>query len=286
MNRQLLLLALSVLTGAIQSYAQGLDQVSKAVVFLEHDVVETYSDERGTFEIWLKLPNTNQFTPKIASLTGSGFLVGHREVGRLYLVTAKHVATTMGFTDNDKVITGLKDGKTVIVPLASLRGANTNGWIHHEKADVSILPLSPVPEISPFLEGHFLDYSFFLESVTNRPSRDFEITIVGFPLGKGWGREPGEEFAPLTRKTRAASGFIEGGTAFLLQDPSVQGYSGAPVFDLAEGLSTAGFQAPSGRPVTCLGVVSSTWSDNTGGKMGGVVPAKCISELIKKHESK
>lgn len=221
----------------------------------------------------------------MGSTSGSGFLVSHGNT-RLYLVTAKHVATTMGFTDNDKFITGLKDGKTVILPLALLRGANTNSWIHHEKADVSILPLNPVPQVWQFLQEHFLDVFSFLESVTNRPSRDIIITIVGFPLGKGWGRQPDEEFAPLTRKTRASSGFIEGGTLFLLEDPSVQGYSGAPIFDLAEPVTGASFYLPSGRPLSCLGIVSSTFSDNTGGKMAGVVPTNCILDLIKKHEAK
>ncbi len=201
-------------------------------------------------------------------------------------MTAKHVATNMGFTNFDKFITGLKDGKTAILPLALLRGTSTNNWIHHERADVSILPLMPVPQVRPFLGEHFLEITSFLGSVTNRPSRDLVITIVGFPLGKGWGREPDEDFAPLTRTTRAASGFIEGGTLFLLQDPSVQGYSGAPVFDLAEPLRTASLYAPAGRPVTCLGVVSGTLADNTGGKMGAVVPTKCIPELIRKHEGK
>lgn len=160
MNRQLLLLVFTVLTAAFQACAQGLEIVSKTVVFLEHDFVETYTDERGTFEIWLKQPNTNQFSPKMGSTSGSGFLVSHGNT-RLYLVTAKHVATTMGFTDNDKFITGLKDGKTVILPLALLRGANTNSWIHHEKADVSILPLNPVPQVWQFLQEHFLDVFSF-----------------------------------------------------------------------------------------------------------------------------
>lgn len=280
----LLAISLVFFAGVQQANSQGLDQVSKAVVFLEHDSVETYSDARGTFEVWLKQPNTNLFFPKIVSTSGTGFLVGHGN--NLYLVTAKHVAKNLGFTDNDKFVTGLKDGKAAILPLGLLRGASTNDWIHHEKADVSILPLNPAPQVWPYLQEHFLDYSSFLESVTNRPSRDYVITIVGFPLGEGWGREVGEEFAPLTRKTRASSGFIEGGTLFLLEDPSVEGYSGAPVFDLAEPLSTAGFYAPAGRPVTCLGIVSSTIADNTGGKMAGVVPTKCIVELIKKWETR
>jgi hypothetical protein len=262
-----------------RAHPQGLELVSKSVVFLEHDFVETFSDGHETFEVWLKRANTNSFLPKMSSVTGSGFLVSQGN-HNLYLVTAKHVATSMGFTDNDKIITGLEDGKTVVLPLALLRGTNTNIWLHHERADVSILQLAPLPQVFPFLQKHFIDTSSFLASATNRPSRELALTIVGFPLGKGWGREAGEEFAPLTRKTRASSGFVEGGTLFLLEDPAVQGYSGAPVFDLAEPLTGATFYLPVGRAVTCVGVVSSTISDSTGGKMAGVVPTKCIMELL------
>jgi hypothetical protein len=285
MKKQFILVLLTILSSVYGAYPQGIELVSKSVVFLKHDFVETFSNGSETFEVWLKQPNTNRFSPKISSTTGSAFLVANTSTN-LYLITAKHVAVAMGFTHNDTVITGSTNAKTVVFPLALLRGQNTNDWIHHKTADVSILPLSPARQVFPFLAGHFLDFKIFLESTTNRPSRDLTLTIVGFPLGKGWGREPDEEFAPLTRKTRASSGFINGGTLFLLEDPSVQGYSGAPVFDLAEPLTGSSYYFPSGRNPTCLGVVSSTFSDNTGGKMGAVVPTRCIVELIANHETR
>jgi hypothetical protein len=263
--------------------AQNLDGISKTVVFLEHDFVETVSDEKGTFEVWLKQPNTNVFFPKTSSVSGTGFLVLHSN--HLFLVTAKHVANDMKFSENDKVVIGIENGKSFQIPLNILRGVNTNDWIHHEKADVSILPLDPSPQlIQSYLQQHFLPSSF-LEAGTNRPPRDVMLTIIGFPLGMGWGQDTGGDFIPLTRKTRASSGFINGGNLFLLEDPSVQGYSGAPIFDLAEPLQTTSVFMPSGRPVACFGVVSSTFSDNTGGKMGAIVPTKFILELIAGYES-
>jgi hypothetical protein len=263
-------------------HAQDLDGISKTVVFLRHDFIETVSNEMGTFEVWLKQPNTNSFFPKISSVSGTGFFVVHSN--HLYLVTAKHVANDMRFSERDQVVIGMQNGKSVGFPIVLLRGANTNDWIHHEKADVSILPLDPPPQlIQSILQKHFLTSSI-LEAGTNRPPRDVMLTIVGFPLGMGWGQDTEGDFIPLTRKTRASSGFINDGNLFLLEDPSVQGYSGAPIFDLAESLHTASVFMPSGRPVACFGVVSSTFSDNTGGKMGAIVPTKFILELISGYE--
>ena len=101
-------------------------------------------------------------------------------------------------------------------------------------------------------------------------------------------RNPGEDFSPLTRKTRAASGFLhddDNGQFFFLEDPSVQGYSGAPVFYLGDAILTHGIQIGGGK-TGCYGVISFTSADNTGGKMAGVVPIKFALELMAKHEAK
>ena len=103
---------LIVLAGTDRAFPQRLDAVAKSVVFLQHTFIETISTDKGTLEIWLKEPNTNVFQPKMASSNGSGFLVSHSN-RVFYLVTAKHVAVIMGFTDYDNVIIGAKDGKSV-----------------------------------------------------------------------------------------------------------------------------------------------------------------------------
>lgn len=267
-------------------FSQALDKVSKSVVFLSHDYVETFSDKRGTFEVWLKQAGTNFFSPKLSSKAGTGFFMGRG--GRLYLVTAKHVAVELGFTESDTVTTGLENGMAARIPLSLFRGTNAAGWLHHDKADVSVLPLAPALQVWQFLGDHFLDAYSFIRSTTNCPSRELTLTVVGFPLGLGigWGREPGESFAPLTRKTRASSGFLEGATFFLLEDPSVEGYSGAPVFDLGDPIMSPGGLFQGGRVTGCYGIISHTRGDNTGGKMAGVVPSKFILELVEKYETR
>ncbi|MGA9453511.1 MAG: hypothetical protein WBW41_19465, partial [Verrucomicrobiia bacterium] len=143
MNGRIKILWVVILTSCLipRIKAQDLDGISKTVVFLEHDFVGTISNENGTFEVWLKQPNTNAFFPKISSVCGTGFLVGHSN--HLFLVTAKHVASDMKFSENDKVVIGMQNGKSVEFQISLLRGSNTNDWINHEKADVSILPINP-----------------------------------------------------------------------------------------------------------------------------------------------
>jgi len=272
---------LIVLATVLKSHAQSVEDLSKAVVFLRHDFIETSSNENGTYEVWLKLPNTNSFIPKLSSVCGTGFLIAWSN--DLFLVTARHVAYQMSFSDRDLIIIGAEGGKSFPIPLPMLRGANTNSWLHHIGADVSVLPLDPPPQLyQTLLARHFLNSSF-LEAGTNRPRRDLVLTIVGFPLGMGWGQN-GDDFIPFVRKTRAASGFIDSGNAFVLEDPSVQGYSGSPVLDLVEPISGSSGTTFESRPMACYGVVSGTLGDDTGGKMAVVISTKCVVELIDDYE--
>ncbi len=79
--KALLLAAPFVASAPLVCGAQSIDTVSKSVVFLQHDYIETYSDQRGTFEVWLKRPGTNFLGPKLSTKAGTGFLIcrGDRE---------------------------------------------------------------------------------------------------------------------------------------------------------------------------------------------------------------
>jgi len=284
----------AILTSAILlcfysvSRSQSLEVLSKSVVFLEHVSIDTFTDKRGTFEVWLKPVTATNLIPKTTSKTGTGVFVGHSRANgqtNFYLLTAKHVAAFMGFTELDRLVTGLHDGRKLYSPLIAYRGPGTNNWVNHTNADVSILPLDPVPELWPFLRQHFLDFETYLAFETNRPSRDVELMVIGFPLGLGTGMEEGEDFALISRTTRVASGLLEGGI-FLLQDPGISGYSGAPVFYGRGNFRAPGIISMSGRPTPCIGLVSLTVGDASGGKMAGVVPIKFITELIRQYEAR
>lgn len=65
---------------------------------------------------------------------------------------------------------------------------------------------------------------------------------------------------------------------FCLENPSVGGYSGCPVFDL--GYSTNGVMQITKERTWCHGIMHGTMSDNTGGKIAMVTPAFYLRDLI------
>lgn len=273
---------LLLLAQMLIAHCQTLDDLSKNVVFLRHTEIETRTIPEGTFELWLKKPNTNAFFPATRTIDGTGFLVAY--ANKLYLVTARHVAKAIGFEDNDIAVFDSKEGKPFALQLKTLRGSNTNGWIHHDKVDVSILGIEPPPSLmTNELMHHFL-MADNLDMGTNSPSRDAILTVMGFPLSFGWG-VGATDFSPISLQTRAASGFLQNGTCFLLQDPSVQGYSGAPVYKISHNHIDFGGGRIVGPedPVVCFGVVSGTFPDDTGGKLAAVTPISFVLELIHRN---
>jgi hypothetical protein len=101
---------------------------------------------------------------------------------------------------------------------------------------------------------------------------------MGFPLGL----ESSTYFSPWSRQTHAASGLLEepgkNCVFFVLEDPSVGGYSGAPCFDT--GIIKLGIATITSSDTKCYGMVRATLSDNTGGKLAVVVPSFYIVELL------
>lgn len=92
-------------------------------------------------------------------------------------------------------------------------------------------------------------------------------------------------------KSSAASDYVTSKTArnpkvsstyFLLENPSIQGYSGGPVFDMGyETLGGGSATASSGKGTICYGIITEKLHDDTGGKLGGVVPSFYLYELLK-----
>jgi hypothetical protein len=101
-------------------------------------------------------------------------------------------------------------------------------------------------------------------------------------------------FSPISRQSKAASGIlIEGGVRyFLLQDPSIDGYSGGPVFTVDNpyylSLSINGQPIPvkimPALPANFWGVISATKANRSGGKMAVVIPAAYAAEMMDTYE--
>jgi hypothetical protein len=157
--------------------------------------------------------------------------------------------------------------------------------------DVAVTLIHPKQNVLAKLGGHFLARTM-LSSENTAPSRERPLTTLGFPLALG----VQEHFSPITRDSSPASGLITlprfdthtPATFYLLENASIAGFSGAPVFLIPKPFATnsgslAFPRTGSGSStLTCVGIVHGTISDETGGKMAAVTPSKYILETIDK----
>jgi len=222
------------------------------------------------------------------SLAGTGFFIHSAET--LYLVTASHVSNILSLASPITVATSA--GRPFTFPLQSLVPKSPAPvWVVHPRADVAALRVTPAPDfLKNHLAGHFMPSSW-LERAKEAPLRAITVTVLGFPLQLG----VSQYFSPISRETKAASGLLELprfdtkalSTFFVTQDPSVGGFSGAPVFDTGLPYSTenVGLSVRVGAEPRIVGLVHGTLSDNTGGKLGAIVPAFIILEVLEQARS-
>lgn len=206
----------------------------------------------------------------VSSPAGKGFFRG-------WIVTASHVACKT--TNLSQIIIATEDGKALQLPITTF--GPVLSWKHHMVADISVLPIVFTEENEQFIHKRFVPFDHFnLEH--KAVSRDCELTAIGFPNGLGIDGM----FSPLTFRSYASSGFVTLNRAdtntlsefFCLENPSVGGYSGCPVFDL--GYSTNGVIQITKDHTRCHGIMHGTMSDNTGGKIALVTPAFYLKDLI------
>lgn len=194
-----------------------------------------------------------------------------------WIVTAKHVAEK---TDNrTQIIVATEKGNSACIGIPLF--GDIEKWKHHPTVDMSALPIEFNSENEEYLINRLFPYDHFnLEHKS--VSRDFELTIIGFPMGLGISGV----FSPLSFRSYASSTFItfkdennnKSQEYLCLENPSMGGYSGAPVFDL--GYSTNGVLTTTKEKTICHGIIKGTMFDDTGGKISIVVPAFYLRELI------
>jgi len=205
--------------------------------------------------------------------TGTGFFIKNNN--SLYLATASHVAKALN--KNFTIITSDTAGKTF-----SINYINSAGWKVSKFADVAVSEIKDSLIRSLFYSSA-IPISFLPQKLT-WPDAELPLVIIGFPLGLG----VHENFSPLRRETNAASHFVdlpradnkEIATFVVLQDPSIKGYSGAPIF-IIRTYKFGDVLFKGANAEMCLGLVHGTISDNTGGKLGLAVPENYIYNLIK-----
>ena len=212
---------------------------------------------------------------------GSGLFVSNGEEN-LYLVTAAHVARATN--SNTKLLCSGIKGECLGLNLNELN--RYNSWVFHPSADLAIMKIDKDAKPLEALKGHFYPLSH-ISMEPKAPSRDAELTTIGFPCGLGLQNV----FSPLTFRSHAASGYVsvnnslnnQASNIFCLENPSVGGYSGAPVFEL--GYMAIGSRIEIyGQQTVCHGFISATLGDQTGGKIAMVVPSYYLKELIENEK--
>ena len=217
-------------------------------------------------------------TPKSSSeIVGTGIFISTPD-GRAWIVTAAHVAKTTDETT--QIAISDQDCNCIKIPLSELNSSLS--WIYHSTADIAVLPITFTKSNLKYLVNRCLPYDHFnLEE--NSVSRDCELTSVGFPNGLG----VSGKFCPLTFRSYASSSLLTLNRAdtktpcdfFCLENPSVGGYSGCPVFDL--GYMVVGAMTTTKAKTICYGIMHGTMSDNTGGKIALVTPTFYLKDIIK-----
>jgi Trypsin-like peptidase domain len=215
--------------------------------------------------------------------SGTGFFVSLDGMN-LFLVTAEHVSLVLG--SSFRVTTRGPNDTPIELTSEELTGTKNVSWVTQGKEDVAVTWLHPDERTYSKLQGRFIG-SKNLPSDGDAPSRKRPLVVLGFP----WGLGVHEHFSPISKESKAASGLIsfprfdthELATFFLLDSPSIGGFSGAPVFapPTPYASSTAGMVFPAtGNPTICVGLVHGTISDDTGGKMAAITPSIYVLETI------
>lgn len=196
-----------------------------------------------------------------------------------YIVTASHVAKLMN--QNTILIIQGDHNKPITLKITDL--ANPVIWLSHPNADLSVLKIAPSKTIYDlYLKRRFVPIKMIDTSLIPVP-RNLQLTTLGFPLGIG----DFEYFSPLSYRSYPSSEFITlprfdtkvPQTFIILENPSVSGYSGGPVYETGE-FQTSGIKSFSGH-VVLHGFIHGTISDRTGGKLTAMTPAFYLRDLIK-----
>lgn len=246
-----------------------LDDVSHSVVFLQVPL-----NSQGA---------ANNVSQKGIEI-GTGFLVNLN--GRLFLTTAAHLASHMSAASS--VTFGTQNDALRTVAITELATAPGDPkWVFHPTADVATLYLNPKPELATILTPRALS-PLLLISTLEAPARSRPLTVVGFPLGLGVVFSgPSARISPISRESKPVSGLITIPRAdtktlsdfYLLDSPSVGGFSGSPVFILPASFSE-GDRIRFSTSTFCVGLIHGTFSDETGGKFAAVVPSAFITQVL------
>jgi hypothetical protein len=207
---------------------------------------------------------------------GTGFIL-KSDNNSFFLVTARHVAdnlhtdiTEIFFRDSLEKAVGYKL-KQFIPKIPMSR--------YNDESDFFILRLDPFDVISKkLLQRSSFDIKLIANDRTSI-DRKYEVVVFGYPIFDF------EHFNPITFKSNFSSGLInikiEGLKkpcyCYLLENPSMEGFSGGPVFFGVQDRMTYPANA-----TLIIGLVTATTYDKTGGKFAVITPTFHLLDLVNK----
>lgn len=242
-----------------------LESVLRSVVFLTSDYPLSEKSRFGTGIILVKGDTT-------------------------YIATAAHVSKDMN--KDSYIVFQDNDGKAAPARIGDWTIDGT--WINHPIADLSLLQL--LPRDKRKYPVNFIGFDISLVEKEKQPvPLNMRLVVAGFPLALGvldnsspMSGKTLEYISPLIFETFPSSKFItmpRGDTKtnqifIQLQNPSMQGYSGGPVFDLKYNLQNSGYITYRSGPPSIVGFTHGTMGDNTGGKLSTMTPAFYLWDMI------
>lgn len=269
--------------GVAQEYEKSsIKMVSHSVAFLSESQQDTLAYKGKTYEVWYKEKGKSTYIPKVIKKSGSSFFVTDT-IASVYIVTAAHVAKEMTL-NSDIVINGPKDTPLIYKLRDFAFRKDSLTWNYHKTADVAALLIDVNAKC--YLNSNIDAFPFYFIERERIPVREREVTTVGFPFSLGYEKY----FSPISKVSKPSSGLIElprfdnniVTPFFLLDDPSIRGFSGSPVFELPANLIYGGM-AYNVKSTALMGLIHGSYGDNsTYGGLTAVVPSKAILEVIEK----
>ncbi|MCH8012024.1 MAG: hypothetical protein IIA61_08780 [Candidatus Marinimicrobia bacterium] len=256
--------------------AQTATEVFPAVVYLQgHSGPQRLTIAEREGDLWVKYNGEDHPEPVMSRMSGSGFITQADD--RLYLVTAEHVARGVG-QDTEVILRGPND-TPLLYRLSDLVLSKPPKWIYHEIADVAVVALAPPPDFHAAIKA--VNIAQIADSLV-APDIELYLTTIGFPLSLGLTGM----FSPIVKTSHSASGIFrhkrfdnnKETDFYILEDPSVAGFSGALVVKLPS--VRVGAMRSSQGTFECVGLVHGTFNDPTGGKFAAIVPGAYIRETI------
>ena len=253
-----------------------INSLFSSVTFLNDTKIEKYKLDGKEYDVYLKEPNGNFLFPKTYRNSGSGFFINNQ--GSAYLVTAEHVAKFLTL-NTDVIVRGENDNPMKYKLRELIAKKDTLDWTYHGKADVTAILL----DLGSKLFSYIKTISFEMLVNDRIPMREREVTTIGFPLELG----SDKYFSPISKVSKPSSGLVELHRAdngkltdfYLLDDPSISGFSGAPVLELPTQL-IYGKESIHIYTIELIGIVHGSINDKNGGGFAAITPSKYIIETI------